>query len=535
MLSAGDIALIGLKADNPDDFSFVALTNIPAGEEILFTDNGVQSDGNFRDNEGTLRWIAPAEVAAGSVISLIANADQFEAVSGGFALSASGDQVIAYQDNAGTPNFLFALHSNGAGFEGDATSSNTSAVPTGLVLGDTAVAIPEADNITYKGPILGTAAVLRAAIGDASNWVADNSTYTAPPSLFLLESDAPALPNLQITEIWPGQSGVGVTEDWFEIQNVGDVAYDASIHGVLYYDDESADPEAADPVEGIDTLAPGGTAIVVVGGAAQAAAFTAVWGSVIDLEGVQIGYTDGAGLGGGGDAVNLWLGDPTAEGRLLDSEAYPDTGSNNGASYDVEAGAFSAEGVNGAVASDVTGGDNVPAIGSPGNGDAIEGPASDFTLELFHFADQEAGIPALEDAPNFSAVLNALKAQDVGLDGVEDNTLILSSGDAIIPGVFFDASEGVYGDAGRADILIQNELGVQAIALGNHEFDKGTADLAGLIAADEGYEGALFPYLSTNLDVSTDANLAPLEVAGGGCTASELCHLIRSDRNWPYG
>ncbi len=162
--------------------------------------------------------------------------------------------------------------------------------------------------------------------------------------------------------------------------------------------------------------------------------------------------------------------------------------------------------------------------GTPGNAAADTG---DFTLELFHFADQEGNIDALEDAPRLSGVLNALEAEDIGDDGEADNTLILSSGDAFIPGVFFSASFNTYGGEGRADIMIQNELGVQAVALGNHEFDKGAAALAGLIAADAktGYGGALFPYLSTNLDYSTDANLAPLEVAGGG---SPLANTVTS-------
>ncbi|MEM9007183.1 MAG: bifunctional metallophosphatase/5'-nucleotidase [Cyanobacteria bacterium P01_F01_bin.86] len=127
----------------------------------------------------------------------------------------------------------------------------------------------------------------------------------------------------------------------------------------------------------------------------------------------------------------------------------------------------------------------------------------------------------MDDAPRFSAVLNALKAEDLGDDGVEDNTLVLSSGDAILPGLFFEASEDVLGGAGRADILIQNELGFQAIALGNHEFDLGTEFLGGLIAEteddpttpeDESYAGTAFPYLSSNLDFSTDPNLADLVV-----------------------
>ncbi|MGD1859271.1 MAG: choice-of-anchor I family protein [Leptolyngbyaceae cyanobacterium] len=163
-----------------------------------------------------------------------------------------------------------------------------------------------------------------------------------------------------------------------------------------------------------------------------------------------------------------------------------------------------------------------------------------FTLELLHLADQEAGAAAVQDAPRLSAVLNALKAQDLGDDGLADNTLVLSSGDAIIPGLFFDASEAVFGTAGIADIQIQNELGIQAIALGNHEFDFGPRALSELItgqdvtddsAPEDGFvdtipesigtilgaefTGANFPYLSTNLTFASDDFLAPLEVAGG--------------------
>ncbi len=147
---------------------------------------------------------------------------------------------------------------------------------------------------------------------------------------------------------------------------------------------------------------------------------------------------------------------------------------------------------------------------------------STFTLELLHFTDQEAGVAAISDAPNLSAVLNALRAEDLGDDGVADNTLTLSSGDSFIPGLFYEASATAFGSAGIADIEIQNQLGVQAIALGNHEFDFGTATFAGLISGDapgdilgSDFQGALYPYLSTTLDVSTDANLAPLETAGG--------------------
>jgi 2',3'-cyclic-nucleotide 2'-phosphodiesterase (5'-nucleotidase family) len=143
--------------------------------------------------------------------------------------------------------------------------------------------------------------------------------------------------------------------------------------------------------------------------------------------------------------------------------------------------------------------------------------AADFQLELLHFSDQEAGAAAVLDAPNLSAVLSALRAQDLGGDSLPDNTLTLSSGDSFIPGLFFDASTSVFGSGGVADIKIQNALGVQAMSLGNHEFDFGTSVLAGLISGTAGsFEGAQYPYLSGNLNFSSDANLAPLVVSDAG-------------------
>jgi 2',3'-cyclic-nucleotide 2'-phosphodiesterase (5'-nucleotidase family) len=122
-----------------------------------------------------------------------------------------------------------------------------------------------------------------------------------------------------------------------------------------------------------------------------------------------------------------------------------------------------------------------------------------YTLELFHVADQEAGPAAIETIPNFSAVLNALRAQDVAID-----TLTLSSGDAYIPGVFFEASSSIFGVPGVADIVVQNLLGIEAVAFGNHEFDRGTALIRQLITGEgiDGFDGTAFPYLSANLDFS---------------------------------
>ena len=139
-----------------------------------------------------------------------------------------------------------------------------------------------------------------------------------------------------------------------------------------------------------------------------------------------------------------------------------------------------------------------------------------FTLQLLHAADMEGDIEALENAPRFSSVLNALKVDF-------EDTLIIGAGDSYTPGPLFAAGNDrslrdVLGreGAGRADILILNEMGFMASALGNHEFDAGTGTLGGLIRADgRGYVGTAFPFLSANLDFSLDTNLADLVVAGG--------------------
>ena len=137
------------------------------------------------------------------------------------------------------------------------------------------------------------------------------------------------------------------------------------------------------------------------------------------------------------------------------------------------------------------------------------------TLQILHASDLEAGIANFNDIVNFSRVVNALRDDF-------PNTLILSSGDNYIPGPFFSAASdstlrSVLGreGTGRADIVIQNEIGFQAAAFGNHEFDLGPSTVQSLIAADREYRGTQFPYLSANLDFSGDSSLRGLVVPDG--------------------
>ena len=176
--------------------------------------------------------------------------------------------------------------------------------------------------------------------------------------------------DLQVTEMFSGQSGTDLTADWFEIKNEGDVAWVAGVDADLFYDDESASAADADLIQGITDIQPGEYAIVLItDNQAEVTQFLAVWSTVTDLSSVEVGTVDGAGLGGGGDAVNIWLGDPGLS-NPVDTEAYPNTDANDGQSYDAETGAFSSVGnASGAIQTLVGGGANsdVLNIASPGN------------------------------------------------------------------------------------------------------------------------------------------------------------------------
>jgi alkaline phosphatase len=158
-----------------------------------------------------------------------------------------------------------------------------------------------------------------------------------------------------------------------------------------------------------------------------------------------------------------------------------------------------------------------------------------FTLQVLHASDFEGAVEAVQDAPRFAAIVDQLEESHV-------NTIKLSSGDNYIPGPFLSSGgdptlNAVYKTAyenfynrtltsppvslaasiGRADISILNFIGIEASALGNHEFDLGTNEIRTMIAGANNtgattttWYGAQFPYLSSNLNFSGDSNLSSI-------------------------
>ncbi|GAA4890178.1 hypothetical protein GCM10023311_12960 [Flaviramulus aquimarinus] len=188
-LTAGDIAFIGYNADNPDEFSFVLLTDVTNTTTINFTDNGWQNSGSFRNNEGVLTWEATSDLTCGTEIVITdINSNNYSATSGtatetnnGFSLSISGDQILAYQGTIASPTFIAAIHfatSTPTGWT-NATSSNTSAIPAGLTNGVDAIYAGNFDNGQYDCSVTTNTPYILAAVNDSNNWnVANNPRFT---------------------------------------------------------------------------------------------------------------------------------------------------------------------------------------------------------------------------------------------------------------------------------------------------------------------------------------------------------------------
>jgi hypothetical protein len=197
-LAAGEVAVVGFASDTPDAVSLVLLRNIEAGTEIRVTDNGWTNAGAFRSGEGVLVWQATEDLPAGTIVkigaadtkTLTANYGSVTAT-GSFNLAAGGDSVLVYQGSEATPRFLYALNNVTAGtWDSNASNSNTSALPPGLVNGGTAIALVKQNNFAYdgaKGVTEGTAAELLSAISTAANWTGNG---TAPTAMTVVDPDA---------------------------------------------------------------------------------------------------------------------------------------------------------------------------------------------------------------------------------------------------------------------------------------------------------------------------------------------------------
>ena len=178
-LNPGDIAFVEFGTDSPDRFAFVLLKDMAENTKITFTDQAW--DGNaWVEGETTYYWRGIARAyAKGEVIHIVEDTlytDEGIINPNLSGFSNSGDQILAYQGAAGTPNFI-AGFSNTGWLNSGTPTNNSSYLPATLNINDTALGFSdEVDNGCYNGAMLtGSPSQLRAAIHNPANWLRNNS------------------------------------------------------------------------------------------------------------------------------------------------------------------------------------------------------------------------------------------------------------------------------------------------------------------------------------------------------------------------
>ncbi len=183
-LSAGDIAITGFNSDNHDQFSFVLLVDILATTEIKFTDKGWVDTGHFRvGGEGILVWTATTDLSCGTEIVVIDHGPFSTSLgsitdSNDFLLDIDGDQLSAFQGHESSPTFLYAIHFASETGWTNATTEQTSAIPSGLSNGTNAIYFGNFDNGTYDCIITSSQPLILAAISTVYNWTTSDNRLT---------------------------------------------------------------------------------------------------------------------------------------------------------------------------------------------------------------------------------------------------------------------------------------------------------------------------------------------------------------------
>lgn len=131
------------------------------------------------------------------------------------------------------------------------------------------------------------------------------------------------------------------------------------------------------------------------------------------------------------------------------------------------------------------------------------------SLTLFHNNDGESklfGDANFGGAAFFKTTLDQLRVANAGRD-----QLTVSSGDNFLAGLAFNASlaSGPLGSRTYYDALALQQIGYDAITIGNHDFDFGPNVLADFIGFYKA-QGGTAPFLSANLNFAGEASLQTL-------------------------
>ncbi len=150
-LTPGDIAITGVNGDAPAAFQFVALSDIPAGTIITFTDNAWDNTAAaFNTNEGYVTWTSPSTIVAkGASFTITQGTTDFRTATitpnvgsltaiASFNIATAGEQIIAFEGrfvnrptSSASQSFLWAL-STREFIYAPGNNTNTSDLPSTL-------------------------------------------------------------------------------------------------------------------------------------------------------------------------------------------------------------------------------------------------------------------------------------------------------------------------------------------------------------------------------------------------------------------
>ena len=213
-LMPGDLAFTGYNStngsDNGDSFSFIILTNIAANTTVTFTDQGWEGITLAATStaEGSLTWTSASSLTKGTQVTIsipfgaglpaitaaTASTGSITNYNGYFSLNTSGDQILAFQGNSSTPQFIAGIHANlesyttATAWDGSSGAPSRSALPAPLSDGFSALALflggTEYDNAIYSGELRSTWTKLEylAALNNRSLWQGrDGTPFALPP------------------------------------------------------------------------------------------------------------------------------------------------------------------------------------------------------------------------------------------------------------------------------------------------------------------------------------------------------------------
>jgi len=188
-LQPGEIIITGYNADNTDQFTFVLLTETTTGTIAKFTDKAWNNTtSTFSGSEGVIVWESDQNLPCGTEITITETVGNIFVPSigtitnnptGGFALNASGEQILVFRGATATPVFMYGISFDSTGWTYNAGNNNTTSdLPTTLTLGTSAIDLGgNISNAKYNCTTTTTTANILADAGLTSNWLTSSTRF----------------------------------------------------------------------------------------------------------------------------------------------------------------------------------------------------------------------------------------------------------------------------------------------------------------------------------------------------------------------